>query len=588
MIQEKKDIRYALKRMVGMLFFLWTRLHCHYKLLLRRTFIRFIPNSTEASSASPSPVGEGRCCIINPNFITTTSASYPYSLYSKTPIDIRTSKIRGLCVASLSFGEGLRVRPQFQIARTMRRWRCLLPIAYCLLIFTSCKVGKEYKRPSLELPGQFNTVSYADTSSIADIEWKKFFTDPGLQNLISKGLSYNQDLLTAMKNMEIAQQRMKQAKLLLLPDLNAQITAQTYYPSKNSLNGVSTNSFLGKNHVENYQAAVNLSWEVDIWGKLRNQKEATLAEYLQTYEASKAVQTQLVADIAQGYFNLLMLDKQLEIAKTNFALNDTFLRATQFLRDAGLANSLAVERAASQKQTTELLIPQLEQDIAIQENALQVLAGQLPATISRSALLVDFIVPDYLSAGLPVSMVSRRPDVRSNEMALMAANAQVGVAQANMYPALNITAGAGLESFKSSNWFNIPDALFGIAAGAMAQPIFQRRRLKTEFEVAKLQREEAVIHFRQSVLVATAEVSNALVQLDKLKQQKNISMAQTDTLRLAVNNAKLLYKADLANYLEVITAQTARLQSELYLASVQRQELGAMVELYRSLGGGWK
>jgi len=465
----------------------------------------------------------------------------------------------------------------------------LLPIAWCLLLFiTSCKVGKEYKRPSLELPDQFNKVSFADTSSIADIEWKKFFTDPVLQNLISKGLTYNHDLLTAMKNIEIGQQRMKQAKLLLLPDLNAQVTAQTYYPSKNSLNGLSTNSFLGKNHVENYQAVVNLSWEVDIWGKLRNQKEATLAEYLQTYEASKAVQTQLVADIAQGYFNLLMLDKQLEIARTNLALNDTFLRASQLLRDAGLANSLAVQRAASQKQTTELLIPLLEQDIAIQENALQVLAGQLPATISRSALLEDFIVPDYLSAGLPVSMVSRRPDVRSNEMALMAANAQVGVAQANMYPALNITAGGGLESFKSSNWFNIPGSLFGIAAGTVAQPIFQRRRLKTEFEVAKLQREEAVIHFRQSVLVATEEVSNALIQLDKLKQQRNISTAQTDTLRLAVNNARLLFKADLANYLEVITAQTARLQAELYLASVQRQELGAMVELYRSLGGGWR
>ena len=455
-------------------------------------------------------------------------------------------------------------------------------------LISSCKVGKEYKRPDLELPNEFNNVSFADTSSIADIEWKKFFTDPDLQNLISKGLAYNHDLLAAMKNMEIAQQRMKQAKLILLPDLNAQITAQTYNPSNNSLNGISSNSFLGKNHIENYQAAVNLTWEVDIWGKLRNQKEATLAQYLQTYEASKAVQTQLVSDIAQGYFNLLMLDKQLDVAKSNLALNDTFFLASKLLRDAGLANSLAVERAASQKQTTELLIPQLEQDIAIQENALQILAGQLPNKVSRSAALEDFVVPDYLSTGLPVSMVSRRPDVRSNEMGLMAANAQVGVAQANMYPALNITAGGGFESFKSSNWFNIPSSLFGIAAGAVAQPIFQRRRLKTEFEVAKLQRDQAVIQFRQSVLVATEEVSNALVQLDKLKQQRNISTAQTDTLRVAVDNAKLLYKADLANYLEVITAQTARLQAELYLASVQRQELGAMVELYRSLGGGWK
>ena len=346
-------------------------------------------------------------------------------------------------------------------------------IAFLLFIISSCKVGKEYKRPALELPDQFNNVSFADTSSIADIEWKKFFTDPGLQNLISKGLSYNQDLLTAMKNIEIAQQRMKQAKLLLLPDLNAQITAQTYYPSKNSLNGLSTNSFLGKNHVENYQAAVNLSWEVDIWGKLRNQKEATLAEYLQTYEASKAVQTQLVADIAQGYFNLLMLDKQLEIAKTNFALNDTFLRATQLLRDAGLANSLAVERAASQRQTTELLIPQLEQDIAIQENALQVLAGQLPATISRSALLEDFIVPDYLSAGLPVSMVSRRPDVRSNEMALMAANAQVGVAQANMYPALNITAGGDWSHSNQVTGSIFPILYLALPQGQLPSPYFR-------------------------------------------------------------------------------------------------------------------
>jgi len=283
-----------------------------------------------------------------------------------------------------------------------------------------------------------------------------------------------------------------------------------------------------------------------------------------------------------------MLDRQLEIAKNNLALNDTFFIASKLLRDAGLTNSLAVERASSQKQTTELLIPALEQDIAIQENALQVLAGQLPATVSRTSSLRDFNVPDYLSTGLPVSMVSRRPDVRSNEMALMAANSEVGVAQANMYPALNITAGGGFESFKSSNWFNIPSSLFGIAAGTIAQPIFQRRRLKTDFEVAKLEREEAVIHFRQSVLQATEEVSNALVQLDKLKQQRSISMAQTDTLRLAVNNARLLYKADLANYLEVITAQTARLQAELYLASVQRQELAAMVELYRSLGGGWK
>jgi NodT family efflux transporter outer membrane factor (OMF) lipoprotein len=458
-------------------------------------------------------------------------------------------------------------------------------LAFYLL---SCKMGKEYQRPELELPKQFNTVSYADTSSIADIEWKKFFTNPDLQNLIDKGIRYNHDLLIAIKRIDMAQARVKQAKLLQLPDVDFQMVAQVNRPSDNSLNGLSAKSFLGKSYIEYYSTGVNLSWEADIWGKLRNQKEATLAEYLQTYEAGKAVQTQLVADIAQGFFNLLMLDKQLEISRRNLVLNDSFLVATRLLKEAGLANLLAVQRAESQKQTTALLIPGLEQDVAVQENALQILTGQLPGTISRSASLNDFVVPDSLSTGLPASVVSRRPDVRSNEMALVAANAQVGVAQANMYPALNITIGGGLESFKASNWFNIPSSLFGLAAGTIAEPIFRRRELKTQFEIAKLQREEAVVQFRQIVLRAVTEVSNALVQGDKLKQQEEIATAQVDTLHRAVFNAQLLFKSDLANYLEVITAQANALASELNLASIQRQKLGAMVELYRSLGGGWR
>ena len=471
-----------------------------------------------------------------------------------------------------------------------RKWAILqLTIPFFLITFIcSCRVGKEYQRPSVELPTQFNNVSFADTSSIANVEWKKFFTNPDLQKLINEGITYNHDLLMALKRIEISQQRLRQANLLQLPEVSLQFTGEINRPSDNSLTGLNIQNSLGKSYVENYQAFVGLSWEADIWGKLRNQKESVLAEYLQTYEASKAVQTQLVANIAQGFFNLLMLDKQLEIAKGNLALSDTFFRATQLLRDAGLTNTLAVQQAASQQQSTALLIPLLEQNIAVQENALQVLTGHLPGVISHSALLKDFAVAEDLSAGLPIAMVSRRPDVRSTEMALMAANAQVGIAQANMYPALNLTAGGGLESFKASNWFNVPNSLFGLAAGTIAQPIFQRRQLKTQYEVAKLQREEAVIRFRQSVLQATSEVSNALIQIDKLKQQRDIAIAQTDTLQHAVVNAQLLFRADLANYLEVITAQENLLQAELNLASIQRQQLSAMVELYRSLGGGWR
>jgi len=464
---------------------------------------------------------------------------------------------------------------------------CLLSIA-CLILISSCKVGKEYQRPAIELPTQFNAVPFADTNSIADIEWKSFFTNAELVSLIDRGLKYNHDLLIAINRIEIAQLRANQAKLLQLPEINFQATGSISRPSDNSLNGISIGSFLGKKYVENYQASFNISWEADIWGKLRNQKEATLATYLQTFEAKKAVQTQLVANIAQGYYNLMMLDKQLEITKKNLVLTDSFVTATRLLKDAGITNALAVQQAESQKQSTALLIPQLEQNVAIQENALQVLTGQLPGTIARSSSLAEFSVPDNFSSGLPAAMVGRRPDVRSNEMSLLIANAQVGVAQANMYPALNITVGTGLESFKASNWFSIPNSLFGLAAGTIAQPIFRRKELRTQFEVAKLQREESVIVFRQSVLRAVGEVSDALVQLDKLKQQQQIAVGQVDTLQHAIFNARLLFRSDLANYLEVITAQANALQAELNLASIQRQQLSAMVDLYRSLGGGWK
>ncbi|MDP9042353.1 MAG: TolC family protein, partial [Bacteroidota bacterium] len=190
--------------------------------------------------------------------------------------------------------------------------------------------------------------------------------------------------------------------------------------------------------------------------------------------------------------------------------------------------------------------------------------------------------------GLPISILNRRPDVRADEMALVQANALVGLYQANMYPALTLTAGTGFESLKASNWFNIPGSLFGVAGASLVQPLLQRRQLKTQYEIAKQQREQAVIRFRQSVLNASMEVSNALIQVSLLSEQENFARQRTDTLSAAVNNSQLLFKNDLANYLEVITAQQTALDAQLSLAFIQRSELNARVELYRSLGGGWR
>ena len=460
--------------------------------------------------------------------------------------------------------------------------------ALVLLFVTACRVSKPYERAEVATPEKFRGEVTADTLSIADKQWKVIFTGGRLNALIDSGIKNNYDLLIAVNRLDISRRRMRQAKMLQLPEINFQVAAQYSRPSDNSLNGISIKSFLKENHVENYQAMATLSWEADIWGKIRSQKEEALTEYMQSYEAVKAVQTQVVADIAHGYFNLVMLDRQLEISKNNLLLSDSFLVATQKMKDAGMVNLLAVQQAESQKQSTSLLIPQLQENIGIQENALQILTGELPDSVERTGTLNEMMSFENISSGVPAALLSRRPDVRSAELAIVAANARMGVAKASMYPALNITAGGGLESFKSSNWFNIPGSLFGLAAGSIVQPVFRRNQLKTNYEIAKLEREQSVLVFRQLVLQAVGEVSDALVEIEMLQAQEEIAKARVDTLKLSVINARKLFSSDLANYLEVITAQGNALQAELELAAIQKRRLDSMIELYRALGGGWK
>jgi multidrug efflux system outer membrane protein len=455
-------------------------------------------------------------------------------------------------------------------------------------LLASCRAGRDYQRPEVPLPEQFEANAGADTTSIGDMEWKQFFTDATLQSLIDKAVRDNFDLQLAMQRAEEARIYVKQARVNWTPVIVAQGTASTTIPSKNSLNGISLENFLGTSHVEDYTLGATLSWELDTWGRLRRQREAAVADFLESFEAARAVKTTLVADIANTYFNLLMLDAQLDVARKNLLLGDTVVNMMQLQKQAGQVTELAVQQAIAQREAAAQLVPQLEQEIAVQENTLRILTGELPGTINRNSLLNDFVVPAQLPTGIPASMVSRRPDVRASEMALKSANARVGVAQGSMYPVLSISATSGLNSFKSSNWFTMPASLFGTVAGNLAQPVLNQRRLQTQLEVARVQREQAVIRFRQSVLNAVGEVSNALVRLEKLDSQQRIAAERVQTLQQAVHNAGMLFRSGLADYLEVITAQSNALQAELVLADIRRQRLSAMVELYRALGGGWK
>ena len=457
-----------------------------------------------------------------------------------------------------------------------------------LVVSAACNVSKDIEKPSAVLPKTFRNAAPENKASVADIQWKHFFTDAPLQNLIEKAIVKNYDMQLAVKNIEASQLLLKQTKWAYLPDARLQVTSSLNRPSDNSLNGLSAKQYLKTPHVEDYSANVTLSWEADIWGKIKNQKAAALAGYLQTEEARKAIQTNIVAAVAQGFYNLLMLDEQLKIAQRNIVLNDSTLRIIRLQFAAGQVTALAIQQAEAQQLTASALVPQLEQNIAIQENALSILAGDLPDRIQRNVSLQQVHLADNLSAGVPAEMVSRRPDVKSYELALDIANAQVGIAKANMYPSLSITAGGGLNSFRASNWFNVPASLFGIVAGGVAQPLFQKKQLRTAYEVAKVEREKSVIQFRQSVLHAVGEVSDALVRIDKLQTAQKISLQRVNTLQRAISNANMLFQTGMANYLEVITAQSNVLEGELELAAVTREQLSAKVELYRSLGGGWK
>lgn len=467
--------------------------------------------------------------------------------------------------------------------------KTILSAVTLLMIISGCNVSRNLETPKPALPASFrNAIAATDTSSIADLQWNDLFTDPVLQNLIDSAIRNNFDMQIALKNMESSQLLFKQIKFNHTPQVSLNVSANTNRPSDNSLNGLTLGQFLGTNHIEDYNANLSLSWEADIWGRIRNQSKAALAQYLQTAEARKAIQTSIVSSVSQGYYNLLMLDEQLDIARRNLSLNDSTLQIIKLQLQAGQVTSLAVQQTEAQRLAAAQLVPEFEQNIAIQENALRELTGALPDHIGHSNRLNQLNAAENLSAGLPSAVVSRRPDVRSAELALTVSNANVGFNKASMYPVLNITAAAGVNTLKASNWFNIPASLFGTVAGSVLQPVLGRKKLKTQYEVSKIKREKVVLQFRQSVLNAVGEVSDALVKIEKLKARQDIAARRVYTLKQATDNANLLFKNGMANYLEVITAQSNVLQSELELASIKRQQLSAVAELYRSLGGGWK
>ena len=446
----------------------------------------------------------------------------------------------------------------------------------------ACGVTHQYKKPDVALPDSYRGGLPAAASNadkvMALLPYRSFFADTTLRALIDTAVVNNIDLRVGLKNIDIARQTLNSAKLGNLPALSIGVQDTHTTPSDN---GVQTTP-------QDYVASASASWEADIWGKIRSRKKSALASYLKTQEATRAVRTRLVADVASGYYNLLMLDSQLDISRKNLALADTTLKMIGFQYTAGQLTSLGVQQQEASRQSIALSIPLLEQKIALQENALSTLCGRMPGTINRDKTFFSSKVKDDLPFGIPSALLQNRPDVRAAELAVRAAHADMGEAKANLYPTFTVMASGGLDALKSSNWFSTPGSLFGYLQGGVLQPVFQRGQLKAKYEQSKIKRDQSELEFKQSLLKAVEEVSNALVQLEKIKSQEGIAEERVATLQHAFANAGMLFRSGMATYLEVIVAETNALQAELTLADIRRQHLSVMAELYRSLGGGWR
>lgn len=449
-------------------------------------------------------------------------------------------------------------------------------------LLSSCKVSKDYIRPELNMPETYRDSKSVNNQDTIIYPVKDFFKNPKLINLLDTAMSNNNNLLLAVKNIDIAASMLRTVKLNYLPDLTAQINGSYSSQSKNSAAVLSG----GSREAKDYNLSLAMTWDIDIWGKIKRENEEALANYLQSNEAKRAVQTRLVADISKSYYNLIMLDDQRSIAVRSKVLSEETLEIVRLQYQVGEATVIGVQQIEAQLEQNKVLISQIENSISIQENALNLLCGNYAGPIMRGR--IDNELEHLPEEGYPVSLLANRPDVKASELSLKAANARVGIALAAMYPSLSINPSGGLNSMKESKWFSIPASLFGTVAGGITQPIFNRGRLKANYKQSQLEMDKAVITFRQSVLEAYSQVSDAMRNRLEVDKQYNSALKRENILKESIDATNILFRAGEVNYLEIINVQTNYLQSSLQVSQLSAERMQSNIELYYSIGGGWQ
>lgn len=435
---------------------------------------------------------------------------------------------------------------------------------------TSCGIYKNYQRPDVVTDGLYGTAETADSTTLGDISWQEMFTDPQLQALIDLALTNNTDLQSAQWRVKEAEATLKSARLAYLPSFN-------FAPQG------TISSFDNGAASKTYSIPVTASWQIDIFGGLTNAKRKAKALYLQSREYQQAVRTQLIASVANLYYTLLMLDSQYEVTKETAAKWEESVRTMREMKAAGMTNEAGVAQYEGSYYGIVASLNDIEYSIRETENSLCSVLGEVPHEIVRGCL-DEQQLPDNLAVGVPVQMLSNRPDIRQAEYSLMQSFYATNAARSALYPSITLSGSAGWTN--NAGVITNPGKLMLSAAGSLLQPIFNANANRANLKIAKAQQEESKLAFQQALLNAGAEVNNALTQCQTARAKTDLRIKQIEAMERAVESTELLMQHSSTTYLEVLTAQQSLLSAQLSQIADQFDEIQGVVNLYQALGGG--
>ena len=467
-------------------------------------------------------------------------------------------------------------------------------VGLCLAV-AGCKApAAETATTSTPVPEAFGIAKAQDTTNTSTVKWNEFFKDQNLVDLIDVALKNNQELNMTLQEIEIAKNDIRVRKGLLLPTVGVRAGAGVEKVGRYTSQGAGDATTEIKPGVEtpdplgDFTIAAYANWEVDIWKKLRNSKKAAVNRYLATVEGKNFVVTNLIAEIADSYYELLALDTQLDIVKQTIKLQSNALEIVKIQKQAARATELGVKKFEAEVLTSRSLEFDILQQIKENENKINFLLGRYPQEIKRTNTNFLTLLPASVSAGMPSQLLMNRPDVKEAELELVAAKLDVKVARAEFYPSLDISAAFGVQAFKPSYLFTFPESILYSLAGDLAAPLINRNAIKAEFSSANARQLQALYNYDKTILNAYLEVSNQLSKIDNLQKSYDLKSQQVDALNTSIDVSNDLFKSARVDYFEVLMTQRDALESKLELIDTKKEQLNAAVHVYRDLGGGWK